>query len=274
MCGPRSPRTTCARSRTRSPPTAPPARADGDLELQVLRGLGDDLAAALADQGMRVRIYCPVGDMVAGHGLPRPAAAREHRERVVPERHAARGCRRGAAGGAMSFRNEPILELRRAPVARLAAGGAARPGRQAAARGSGPDRRRAGPAEGLDSTDPGAPERLVARAGSGRPGGGRGGGGGGAARLSRVGRAAGVAAGRGAAGRGGAAARAPARAGRPAGARVRQALAGGRRRRVRGDRLPRVLRARGDRAGARARADPGAGRAQPDALRRRAAWPP
>jgi proline dehydrogenase len=41
-------------------------RADGDLELQVLRGLGDDLAAALADLDMRVRIYCPVGDMVAG----------------------------------------------------------------------------------------------------------------------------------------------------------------------------------------------------------------
>jgi proline dehydrogenase len=41
-------------------------RENGDLELQVLRGLGDDLAAALADQGMRVRIYCPVGDMVAG----------------------------------------------------------------------------------------------------------------------------------------------------------------------------------------------------------------
>jgi RHH-type proline utilization regulon transcriptional repressor/proline dehydrogenase/delta 1-pyrroline-5-carboxylate dehydrogenase len=41
-------------------------RADGDLELQVLRGLGDDLAAALAELDMRVRIYCPVGDMVAG----------------------------------------------------------------------------------------------------------------------------------------------------------------------------------------------------------------
>ena len=41
-------------------------RSDGDLELQVLRGLGDDLAAALAQLGMRVRIYCPVGDMVAG----------------------------------------------------------------------------------------------------------------------------------------------------------------------------------------------------------------
>jgi proline dehydrogenase len=41
-------------------------REDRDLEVQVLRGLGDDLAAALADLDMRVRIYCPVGDMVAG----------------------------------------------------------------------------------------------------------------------------------------------------------------------------------------------------------------
>jgi proline dehydrogenase len=41
-------------------------REDRDLELQVLRGLGDDLAAALTTHGMRVRIYCPVGDMVAG----------------------------------------------------------------------------------------------------------------------------------------------------------------------------------------------------------------
>ena len=41
-------------------------REDTDLELQVLRGLGDDLAAALARLGMRVRIYCPVGDLVAG----------------------------------------------------------------------------------------------------------------------------------------------------------------------------------------------------------------
>jgi proline dehydrogenase len=41
-------------------------REDRDLELQVLRGLGDELAAALAEHGMRVRIYCPVGDLVAG----------------------------------------------------------------------------------------------------------------------------------------------------------------------------------------------------------------
>jgi RHH-type proline utilization regulon transcriptional repressor/proline dehydrogenase/delta 1-pyrroline-5-carboxylate dehydrogenase len=39
---------------------------DADLELQVLRGLGDDLQDALAATGMRVRTYCPVGDLVAG----------------------------------------------------------------------------------------------------------------------------------------------------------------------------------------------------------------
>jgi proline dehydrogenase len=37
-----------------------------DIELQVLRGLGDELAQALAKQGLRVRSYCPVGDLVAG----------------------------------------------------------------------------------------------------------------------------------------------------------------------------------------------------------------
>jgi proline dehydrogenase len=39
---------------------------DRDLELQVLRGLGDELAQALAHEGFRVRSYCPVGDLVAG----------------------------------------------------------------------------------------------------------------------------------------------------------------------------------------------------------------
>jgi RHH-type proline utilization regulon transcriptional repressor/proline dehydrogenase/delta 1-pyrroline-5-carboxylate dehydrogenase len=39
---------------------------DEDLELQVLRGLGDPLGAAIARQGMRVRAYCPVGDLVSG----------------------------------------------------------------------------------------------------------------------------------------------------------------------------------------------------------------
>ncbi|MGZ6641499.1 MAG: proline dehydrogenase family protein [Solirubrobacteraceae bacterium] len=39
---------------------------DRDLELQVLRGLGDPLQHALAARGLRVRTYCPVGDLVAG----------------------------------------------------------------------------------------------------------------------------------------------------------------------------------------------------------------
>jgi RHH-type proline utilization regulon transcriptional repressor/proline dehydrogenase/delta 1-pyrroline-5-carboxylate dehydrogenase len=39
---------------------------DSDLELQVLRGLGDELQDALAARGLRVRTYCPVGDLVAG----------------------------------------------------------------------------------------------------------------------------------------------------------------------------------------------------------------
>jgi RHH-type proline utilization regulon transcriptional repressor/proline dehydrogenase/delta 1-pyrroline-5-carboxylate dehydrogenase len=41
-------------------------QAGQDLELQILRGLGDDLAAALAAHEFRVRAYCPVGDLVAG----------------------------------------------------------------------------------------------------------------------------------------------------------------------------------------------------------------
>ena len=40
--------------------------ADSELELQVLRGLGDELQDALARNGFRVRTYCPVGDLVAG----------------------------------------------------------------------------------------------------------------------------------------------------------------------------------------------------------------
>ena len=35
--------------------------ADRDLEIQVLRGLGDELQDALATLGLRVRTYCPVG---------------------------------------------------------------------------------------------------------------------------------------------------------------------------------------------------------------------
>jgi RHH-type proline utilization regulon transcriptional repressor/proline dehydrogenase/delta 1-pyrroline-5-carboxylate dehydrogenase len=40
--------------------------SDRDLELQVLYGLGDDLRVALAKGGFRVRVYCPVGDLLEG----------------------------------------------------------------------------------------------------------------------------------------------------------------------------------------------------------------
>jgi RHH-type proline utilization regulon transcriptional repressor/proline dehydrogenase/delta 1-pyrroline-5-carboxylate dehydrogenase len=39
---------------------------DHDIETQILRGLGDPLQTAVAAQGLRVRAYCPVGDLVAG----------------------------------------------------------------------------------------------------------------------------------------------------------------------------------------------------------------
>ncbi len=39
---------------------------DQELELQILRGLGDDLQDALAKLGFRVRTYSPIGDLVAG----------------------------------------------------------------------------------------------------------------------------------------------------------------------------------------------------------------
>ena len=74
------------------------------------------------------------------------------------------------------------------------------------------------------------------------------------ARVRRLGRHAGRRARRRAAARRRLDARAPRRARRARGARVREALAGGRRRRLRGDRLPRVLRARRARAAGRRRA--------------------
>jgi RHH-type proline utilization regulon transcriptional repressor/proline dehydrogenase/delta 1-pyrroline-5-carboxylate dehydrogenase len=40
--------------------------APADFEIQVLRGLGDDLQESVVDAGLRCRAYCPVGDMVSG----------------------------------------------------------------------------------------------------------------------------------------------------------------------------------------------------------------
>ncbi len=249
-------------------------RDDRDLELQVLRGLGDDLAAALADQGMRVRIYCPVGDMVAGMAyLVRRLLENTANESFL-SRPAARRPGRGAAGRAVSFRNEPILELRRAP---------ARESLLEALRGLdaklplavpvliGGER---GAGEGLDSTDPGragaAGGAAPGRAGAAEAGGG---GGGGPARLRASGAPARRPSGprrcgrprRACASAGSswppcrcASARSP---GREADADVCEAI----------DFLEYYARRR-DRAGARPRADPGARASATRCATRRAAW--
>ena len=93
--------------------------ADEDLELQVLRGLGDDLQHALASTGPAGAHLLPGRGPGGGHGLPRPPPAREHEQRVLPQRAGARRAARGAAGGAVSEANErreersvPMCELR------------------------------------------------------------------------------------------------------------------------------------------------------------------
>ncbi len=114
--------------------------------------------------GLRVRTYCPVGDLVAGHELPRAPAAREHVQRLVPAqpRRAARTSTR-CCRAVSNFTNEPLLELRRAPVREtlvdaLAALDAQLPWRVPVIVGG---ERRDEPT--LRSHDPGAPDRVVAR---------------------------------------------------------------------------------------------------------------
>ena len=64
---------------------------DADLELQVLRGLGDELAEALqSDAAARPRLL-PGRRPRRRDGLPRAAAAREHLQRLVPARRTPAG---------------------------------------------------------------------------------------------------------------------------------------------------------------------------------------
>src|SRR3954453_9338688 len=115
-------------------------------ELQVRRGLGDPLQTALARQGLRVRTYCPVGDLVAGmaylvrrllentsnesflHEQARGAALDDLLARPGASTPAGRGGRPRpgretppppgsiASPKMKPFANEPTLELRRGPI--------------------------------------------------------------------------------------------------------------------------------------------------------------
>ena len=101
-------------------PTALGGGADDDLEIQVLRGLGDDLQHALAATGSAC---APTArSATSSPAWPTSCAGcwRTRRNELVPVRPGARRAGRGAAGRAVSARgasrNEPVLELRRASV--------------------------------------------------------------------------------------------------------------------------------------------------------------
>ena len=224
---------------------------DRDLELQVLRGLGDDLQAG-AGRARPARAHLLPGRRPGRrHGLPRAPPAGEHEQRVLPARAGARRVARGAAGARRdrpaAFANEPIAgaapragarrscwprwprSSRRCRCAcRCWIGDERAPRRRAAVHrsrrspsASSPPRR--APPRPRSTPPSRPPPRGFARWRRPPPPSAR-------EVLVR---------------RGGLAARAPRRAGRAGGARVRQAVGRGRRRRLRGDRLPRVLRARG-----------------------------
>ena len=233
----------------------------GDVEIQVLRGLGDDLQHALAATGHRVRTYCPVGDLVAGMAyLVRRLLENTSNESFLADQAAglpleellARAMSHAAAIRQRAARSSCAAPPQRAALLEaLAALDATLPLRVPVWIG---DDRRDGDELGLDR--PGHARRAwsrsrpcadraprsthavdVARDGRSRrwsraPA---------AERAAALLRAAGVLR-----------ERRP-RADRARGARVRQAVGRGRRRRLRGDRLPRVLRARRDRARAPAR---------------------
>ena len=64
----------------------------------MLRGLGDPLQAAIAAQGLRVRTYCPVGDLVAGMAYLVRRLLENTSQRVASSHEQARGvAARGAA---------------------------------------------------------------------------------------------------------------------------------------------------------------------------------
>ena len=138
------------------------AADDRDVEFQVLRGLGDDLGHALPRHGLRVRAYCPVGDLVAGHGLPRAPPAREHGKRELPRRPGA------AASRSRQLLAAPMSLAPRSPTSRCSSCAA-------------PPSARSSPSA-LGELDPVLPLRVPVWIGE-RPPRGRG------ARLDRPGRA-------------------------------------------------------------------------------------
>ena len=140
-CGPPSPATTCARSPTRSPYARRRELGPTRLELQLLYGMAEPVHAALVRDGHRVRVYAPVGELVPGMAyLVRRLLENTSNESFVRHRFAEgrdldelvragrrRAIARRAAGRAAPARDRPGARRRRSPtsrVAELAAAGA------------------------------------------------------------------------------------------------------------------------------------------------------
>ena len=130
-----------------------------DLELQVLRGLGDEL-----QRGARRAKACACAPTARSATSSRAwpiscGGCWRTRATRVPRGAGRRHPARGAAGRAVSFapfENEPLLELRRAPSRAGAADALAELDARAAARGAGAGSAASAPTgEALVSTDPG-----------------------------------------------------------------------------------------------------------------------
>src|SRR5438874_1233761 len=235
-------------------------------------------ARARADGARRARAHLhAVRRADPGYGVPRAPAARAHVQRAVPaarlrRARIARGAagrsgahpRRAAAQGHSRFRERAVRRLhprgRARRLRRRAGRGAPAAGRPLPAG----DRR---PARADDRT-PGLRQPVARRRGRGARGGrrrrrGRPRGGRGGPRVRRLARRRRRGARRGAGTRGGGAARTPVHAGGVDRVRGGQALGRGRRRRRRGDRLRRVLPRPGPGAAAAAHARPAPRRGQP-----------
>ena len=188
-CASRSPRTTCARSRTRSPTTALAGGDDADLELQVLRGLGDDLAGRARRAGPP-RAHLLPGRRPRRRAWPTSCAACSRTRATTRSSRAGAGRRsrscsrrrdgpwrprqshiggrrvKRASSKPVRQRAGPRAAPRRRPRAALARRAGASSTPRLPLRVPVVDRRRARrTSEDLDSTDPGAtPERVVADA--------------------------------------------------------------------------------------------------------------
>ena len=84
----RSPRTTCARSPTRSPTTARSARPTPTSSSRSCAASATRSRHALAARGLRVRTYCPVGDLVAGMAYLVRRLLENTSQRVLPAEQA------------------------------------------------------------------------------------------------------------------------------------------------------------------------------------------